>query len=113
MRCGSNRNSLKRKFEEQRYRAFIVLHTSRAVTRRRLSSVLASEFGRLLPDLKIITTLCPGGNERMRRSLAVVASGQVHLKSLVAHRFKLEQIEAAYDLFSHQRDWVLKVARTP
>jgi threonine dehydrogenase-like Zn-dependent dehydrogenase len=49
----------------------------------------------------------------MRRSLAVVASGQVHLKSLVAHRFKLEQIEAAYDLFSHQRDWVLKVARTP
>ena len=30
----------------------------------------------------------------------------------VAHR-KLDQIEAAYDLFSHQRDGVLKVAITP
>jgi threonine dehydrogenase-like Zn-dependent dehydrogenase len=31
---------------------------------------------------------------------------------LVTHRFKLDQIEAAYDLFSHQRDGVLKVAIT-
>ncbi len=32
---------------------------------------------------------------------------------LVTHRFKLDQIEEAYDLFSHQRDGVLKVAITP
>ena len=32
---------------------------------------------------------------------------------LVTHRFKLDQIEAAYDLFGHQRDGVLKVAITP
>jgi threonine dehydrogenase-like Zn-dependent dehydrogenase len=31
----------------------------------------------------------------------------------VTHRFKLDQIEEAYDLFSHQRDGVLKVAITP
>jgi alcohol dehydrogenase len=70
-------------------------------------------FGAGLADLKIVTTLCPGGKERMRRLMAVVASGRVDLKPLVTHRFKLDQIEAAYDLFSHQRDGVLKVAITP
>src|SRR5580698_7568180 len=70
-------------------------------------------FAAGLADLKIVTTLCPGGKERMRRLLAVVASGRVDLKPLVTHRFKLDQIEAAYDLFSHQRDGVLKVAITP
>lgn len=29
------------------------------------------------------------------------------------HRFKLDQIVAAYDLFAHQRDGVLKAALTP
>jgi len=70
-------------------------------------------FSAGLADLKIITTLCPGGKEGMRRLMAVVASGRVDLKPLVTHRFKLDQIEAAYDLFSHQRDGVLKVAITP
>ena len=30
-----------------------------------------------------------------------------------AHRFKLDDIEKAYELFGHQRDGVLKVAITP
>jgi alcohol dehydrogenase len=70
-------------------------------------------FAAGLANLKIVTTLCPGGKERMRRLMAVVASGRVDLKPLVTHRFKLNDIEAAYDLFSHQRDGVLKVAITP
>jgi len=32
---------------------------------------------------------------------------------LVTHRFKLDEIEKAYDLFANQRDGVLKVAITP
>ena len=32
---------------------------------------------------------------------------------MVTHRFKLADIEAAYDLFSHQRDGVMKVALRP
>jgi threonine dehydrogenase-like Zn-dependent dehydrogenase len=40
-------------------------------------------------------------------------SGAIDLRPLVTHRFKLDQIEEAYDLFSHQRDGVLKVAITP
>ena len=49
----------------------------------------------------------------MRRLMAVIAFGRADLKPLVTHRFKLDQIEAAYDLFGHQRDGVLKVAITP
>jgi alcohol dehydrogenase len=45
--------------------------------------------------------------------MAVLASGRVDLTPMVTHRFSLDQIEAAYDLFSHQRDGVLKVAITP
>ncbi len=70
-------------------------------------------FGAGLGDHKIVTTLCPGGKERMRRLMNVVASERVDLKPLVTHRFKLDQIEEAYDLFGHQRDGVLKVAITP
>lgn len=70
-------------------------------------------FAAGLGDLKIVTTLCPGGKERMRRLMAVVGSGRIDLKPLVTHRFKLDQIEEAYDLFAHQRDGVLKVAITP
>jgi threonine dehydrogenase-like Zn-dependent dehydrogenase len=66
-----------------------------------------------LGDHKIVTTLCPGGKERMRRLMAVIVSGRVDLKPMVTHRFKLDQIEAAYELFSQQRDGVLKVAITP
>jgi len=66
-----------------------------------------------LGDNRIVTTLCPGGKERMRRLMNVVASGRADLGGLVTHRFKLDEIEKAYDLFSHQRDGVLKVAITP
>lgn len=70
-------------------------------------------FAAGLGDHKIITTLCPGGKERMRRLMAVVASGRVDLTPMVTHRFALDDIVEAYDLFSHQRDGVLKVAITP
>ncbi len=66
-----------------------------------------------LGDNKIVTSLCPGGKERMRRLMAVVAAGRVDLGAMVTHRFKLDQIEEAYELFGHQRDGVLKVAITP
>jgi alcohol dehydrogenase len=70
-------------------------------------------FAAGLGDHSIVTTLCPGGKERMRRLMNVVASGRFSARSLVTHSFPLDQIEDAYDLFSHQRDGVLKVAIRP
>lgn len=70
-------------------------------------------FAAGLGNHKIVTTLCPGGKERMRRLLEVVASRRVDLTPLVTHHYKLDDIVAAYDLFANQRDGVLKVAIKP
>jgi alcohol dehydrogenase len=70
-------------------------------------------FAAGLGDHRIVTTLCPGGKERMRRLMETVASGRVHTAALVTHHFSLDDIETAYDLFGHQRDGVLKVAIRP
>lgn len=70
-------------------------------------------FAAGLGDNRIVTTLCPGGKERMRRLMSVIEGKRVDLTPLVTHRFKLDEIEKAYDLFGHQRDGVLKVAITP
>ena len=67
-------------------------------------------FAAGLGEKTIRSALCPGGKERMRRMLDTVASGRVDLKGLVTHRFTLDQIEEAYELFANQRDGVLKVA---
>jgi len=66
-----------------------------------------------LGDQKIITTLCPGGKERMRRLMSMVEHRRVDLTPLVTHHFSLEDIAEAFELFSHQRDNVLKVALHP
>jgi alcohol dehydrogenase len=60
-----------------------------------------------------VTTLCPGGKERMRRLMQMIAQRRVDLSPLVTHRFGLNNIAEAFDLFSHQRDGVLKVALYP
>lgn len=70
-------------------------------------------FAAGLGDHRIVTTLCPGGKERMRRLIDVVDAGRVELGGLVTHRFPLKHIKEAYQLFGAQRDGVLKVAITP
>ncbi len=67
-------------------------------------------FAAGLGDHRIVTTLCPGGKERMRRLMAVVSAGRIDTGALVTHHFGLDDIVAAYDLFAHQRDGVLKIA---
>jgi threonine dehydrogenase-like Zn-dependent dehydrogenase len=66
-----------------------------------------------LGDQRIVTTLCPGGKERMRRLMTMIEHHRVDLSPLVTHRFGLDHIQDAFDLFSGQRNGVLKVALRP
>lgn len=70
-------------------------------------------FAAGLGDHRIVTTLCPGGKERMRRLMETVRRGRVDLTPLLTHHFTLEQINEAYDLFGGRRDGVLKIAIRP
>lgn len=70
-------------------------------------------FAAGLGDHTIVTTLCPGGKERMRRLMNIVASGRFSPRRLLTHSYGLSEIEEAYQLFSQQRDGVLKVAIRP
>ena len=67
-----------------------------------------------LGDQRIVTTLCPGGKERMRRLLSMVQNDRVDLTPLVTHHFfALEKLPEAFDLFSRQADGAMKVAIHP
>jgi alcohol dehydrogenase len=70
-------------------------------------------FAAGLADNRIVTTLCPGGKERMRRLMEVVRSGRVDLTPLLTHTFPLDEIADAYELFGSRGDGVLKVAIKP
>jgi alcohol dehydrogenase len=70
-------------------------------------------FAAGLGDHTVVTTLCPGGKERMRRLMSVIAAQRAPFRELVTHSFALADIEAAYDLFAHQRDGVMKIAIRP
>jgi hypothetical protein len=45
-------------------------------------------FAAGLGDHRIVTTLCPGGKERMRRLMNVIAGGRMDLGPMVTHRFR-------------------------
>ena len=70
-------------------------------------------FAAGIGDYKIVTTLCPGGKERMRRLMTMVQSRRFDPTPLITHRFSLDHIVEAYDLFASRRDGVLKIAIRP
>ena len=47
-----------------------------------------------------------------REILDLIAAGKLDTTPLITHTFPLREIEAAYDLFEHRRDGVIKVAIT-
>jgi len=70
-------------------------------------------FAAGIGDQRIVTTLCPGGKERMRRLMEIVRRGRVDLTPLLTHTFSLEQITEGYQVFGERGDGVLKVAIRP
>src|SRR5713101_1729006 len=76
-------------------------------------SVPAEPFAAGLGDHKIVTTLCPGGKERMRRLIELVRTKRIDLTPMLTHTFPLDDIRAAYELFGERADGVIKVAIRP
>ena len=70
-------------------------------------------FAAGLGDHKIVTTLCPGGKERMRRLIDLVRYRGVDLAPMLTHNFSLQDIVKAYHFFGERRDGVIKVAIRP
>lgn len=70
-------------------------------------------FAAGLGDYRIVTTLCPGGKERMRRLMSMVQSGRFDPTPLITHTYSLDNVVEAYALFGERRDGVLKVAIRP
>lgn len=73
-------------------------------------SVPLEPFAAGLGDHKIVTTLCPGGKERMRRLMELVRHGRLNLAPLLTHTFSLDDITEAYKVFGERREGVIKVA---
>jgi 2-desacetyl-2-hydroxyethyl bacteriochlorophyllide A dehydrogenase len=76
-------------------------------------SIPLEAFAAGIGDYKIVTTLCPGGKERMRRLMELVRYHRIDLTPLLTHRYALGSIVEAYELFEHRRDGVVKVAVYP
>jgi threonine dehydrogenase-like Zn-dependent dehydrogenase len=70
-------------------------------------------FAAGLGDHRIVTTLCPGGKERMRRLIELVRNKRIDLTPLLTHNFSLKDIRNAYELFGARADGVIKVAIRP
>jgi alcohol dehydrogenase len=70
-------------------------------------------FAAGIGDHRIVTTLCPGGKERMRRLMEIVKHNRLDLTPLLTHRVSLDDIVEGYRIFGEQREGVLKVAVKP
>lgn len=70
-------------------------------------------FAAGLGDYRVVTTLCPGGKERMRKLMAVVQSGRVDLTPLLTHNYSLNDISEGYRVFGERLDGVIKVGIRP
>src|SRR6201984_717945 len=70
-------------------------------------------FAAGLGDYRIVTTLCPGGKERMRRLMELVRHGKLDLVPFLTHTYPLDRMTDAYRLFGEQQDGVIKVAIRP
>lgn len=62
---------------------------------------------------RLVTTLCPGGSDRLRRLMDVLRYGKLNLRPLFTHHAKLADTPSSYDLFRHRRDGVIKLAIRP
>jgi threonine dehydrogenase-like Zn-dependent dehydrogenase len=65
-------------------------------------------FGMGMSDKKILTALCPGGNERMQRLFRLMLNGKVDPTPMTTHEFGFDEIERAFELMGNKQDGIIK-----
>ncbi len=65
-------------------------------------------FGLGMADKTIRSGLCPGGNDRMQRIFALIASGRFDPTVMTTHTFAFDDVETAFDYMANKRDGVIK-----
>ena len=67
-----------------------------------------------LRELSSLSIRVPRVREGVARPVLprLIAAGRLDTTALITHTYPLSDIEAAYDLFEHRRDAVMKVAIT-
>jgi threonine dehydrogenase-like Zn-dependent dehydrogenase len=66
----------------------------------------------IFSQFTLVTSMCPGGTERLNYLLGLVQSGKVDLTPLWTHDRKLSDIDAIYEMFRKRTDGALKIAIT-
>lgn len=65
-------------------------------------------FGMGMSDKKILTSLCPGGSERMTRLFRLMSNGKVDPTPMTTHEFSFDQIERAFELMETKEEGIIK-----
>jgi len=60
-----------------------------------------------------VSSVEPGGKERMRRLLKMVQRGRVNPTKLITHKMPLSEIMDAYHIFENKLDNSIKIAIIP
>jgi alcohol dehydrogenase len=63
-------------------------------------------------QFKFVTSMCPGGPERLTYLMGLIQSGKVDLTPLWTHDRKLGEISDVYEMFRKRTDGALKIAVT-
>jgi threonine dehydrogenase-like Zn-dependent dehydrogenase len=65
-------------------------------------------FGMGMSDKKILTSLCPGGSERMTRLFRLMQTGKVDPTPMTTHEFPFDMIERAFHMMETKEDGIIK-----
>lgn len=65
-------------------------------------------FGQGMSDKKILTSLCPGGSERLTRLLRLIENGRIDPTPMTTHEFTFDEVEQAFHQMESKADRIIK-----
>jgi isopropanol dehydrogenase (NADP+) len=65
-------------------------------------------FGMGMSDKKILTSLCPGGSDRLARLFRLMRSGRVDPTPMTTHEFSFAEVERAFALMETKAEGIIK-----